>query len=298
MPDPEATPTGPIVVALDPGAACEDAEALALSLARAYGAEVILATVFPVINLHSRVHARHFERALREEAEGFLDARVERWRSRGTRVGVRAMATGSPSAARGLHALAREAGAGLVVVGPSRRHGTGRRLPGPMAMRFAHGAPCPVAVAVRSPAGPIARIGVAFVPAADGRAALLAGAELAGRCDATLRVISVAGPLPWMDVTEPRFDGVTLPELYAGHLTHELEAALAALPAGLTVETEVPAGDPVAVLGDASAELDVLVCGSRSHGAIGEVLLGATSHGLLDAARCPLLIVPRAGGMG
>jgi nucleotide-binding universal stress UspA family protein len=294
MPAPEVTAAGPIVLALDPGDPSEDAETLALALARAYGAEVILATVFPIIRFRSRLHARHYERALRDEADRFLDGRLERWRARGTGVAARTMATGSPSAARGLHTLARQAGATLVVLGPSRRHGAGHRLPGPMAMRFAHGAPCPVAVAVHSPAERLARIGVAFAPSADGRAALLAGAELAERCDASLRVISVTGPLPWMDVTEPRFDGLTLSELYAGHLAFELEAALAELPADLVVEADMPAGDPVEVLGDASAELDVLVCGSRGHGPVGEVLLGATSAGLLGAARCPLLIVPRA----
>jgi nucleotide-binding universal stress UspA family protein len=66
----------------------------------------------------------------------------------------------------------------------------------------------------------------------------------------------------------------------------------------LTVETEVPVGDVVAILGAASRDLDLLVCGSRGHGPLGEVVLGSTSHALLGAAACPLLLVPRTVGDG
>jgi nucleotide-binding universal stress UspA family protein len=96
-----------------------------------------------------------------------------------------------------------------------------------------------------------------------------------------------------MDIVEPAFEGATLPELYAGHLSYELETAVGGLPSGLTVETDVPAGDVVEALAAASAGLDLLVCGSRGHGPLGEVVLGSTSHALLAAARCPLLLVPR-----
>ena len=294
MPDPEATTVPPVLVGLDPEGPSEEAEALARTLARAYGADVVLGTVFPIINLRSRVQSRHYERLLREEAERFLAGRVDRWSAGGAGVAVRSVVTGSPSAARGLHVLARESEAGVVVVGPSRRHGAGLTFPGPMATRFAHGAPCPVAVALGGPAERLARIGVAFVPTDDGRAALTAAAALAERSDAILRVISVTGPLPWLDVVQPSFDGDALPELYAGHLAFELQSAVDGLPDGLVVETETPAGDPIEVLASASAGLDLLVCGSRGHGPLGEVVLGSRTHALLGAARCPVLVVPRA----
>ena len=119
---------------------------LAVAFARATGAGVILGAVFPIIPLRSYVHSRRYERLLREEADRLLESRADRWREAGTGIPVRTACTGSPSAARGLHALAREHGAALVVVGPSRRHGAGWTFPGPMGTRFAHGAPCPVAV--------------------------------------------------------------------------------------------------------------------------------------------------------
>ena len=57
-------------------------------------------------------------------------------------------------------------------------------------------------------------------------------------------------------------------------------------------------GDPVEALAAVSGELDLLVCGSRGHGPVGEVVLGSVSHALLGAVRCPLLVVPRAGDQG
>ena len=292
--DPVRGDPAPILLALDPEAPCEDAERLALVLARAYGAPVVLATVFPLIRLRSYLHMRRYERVLREEAERFLAGCAERWRAGSGGIPVTTACTGSPSAAKGLHELARRAGAGLVVVGPSRRTGAGQQVPGPMGARLAHGAPCPVAVATGRIPERIGRIAVAFIPSDDGRAALDAAGALASRSGAALRVISVAGPLPWMDVVQPQFDGETLPELYAGHLAHELEQAVRTLPAEVVADVELPPGDAAEVLAGATAELDVLVCGSRGHGPLGEIVLGSTSHALLQAARCPVLLVPRA----
>ena len=293
MPDSDQAPA-PILVALDPELPSDDAERLARTLAGAHGTGVVLATVFPIIDLHTRVNAHRFERLLREEADRFLAGRAERWRAETPGIAVETRTVGSPSAARGLHRLARESGAAMVVVGPSRRHGAGLTFPGPMATRFAHAAPCPVVVATGRIPERLDRIGVAFVPADDGRAALRAAAALAERCGVSLRAISVTGPLPWMDVIEPEFEGATLPELFAGHLAFELERAVDGLPDGVTVEVDTPAGNPVEILAGISAELDLLVCGSRGHGPLGEVVLGSTSHDLLGVTRCPVLLVPRA----
>jgi len=98
----------PILVALDPGSPCAATEQLALAFARATGAEVVLATVFPIIPLRSYVHSRHYERLLHEEADRLLESRAVRWRAAGTGIPVRTACTGSASAARGLHALAHE----------------------------------------------------------------------------------------------------------------------------------------------------------------------------------------------
>ena len=54
---------------------------------------------------------------------------------------------GAPSPARGLHDLAREQGADLIVVGSSRRGSLGRALLGDDARESLDGAPCAVAIA-------------------------------------------------------------------------------------------------------------------------------------------------------
>jgi nucleotide-binding universal stress UspA family protein len=283
-----------VLVALDPTGSGDEQEELGLVLARATGAGVVLATVFPVIQLRSYVHSRSYETRLRGEAERFLAERAEALRRHAPDLTIETSTTGAASAAHGLHRLARELDVSLVVLGPSRRHGRGLTVPGPMGARFAHGAPCPVAVAPADrPIRALTRVGAAFAETDDGRHALRVASSLAGRAGAALRVIAVAAPLPWMDLTEPEFDGSSLQAYYDGHVAYTLEKAVAELPATLAVESEALSGDPVEILAAASEDLDLLVCGSRGHGPVGEVVLGSVSHALLGAVRCPLLVVPR-----
>ena len=88
------------------------------------------------------------------------------------------------SVARALHTVAREAEAGMIVVGSTDRGPAGRVLPGSTAERLLHGSPCPVALAphgyTRAPVGTIA---VGFVDSSEGHTALAvahASAERAG----------------------------------------------------------------------------------------------------------------------
>ncbi len=53
------------------------------------------------------------------------------------------------------------------------------------------------------------------------------------------------------------------------------------------------AGDPTRTLLELSSEVDLLVCGSRGYGPLRGVVFGSVSRRLLDAARCPVLVVPR-----
>ena len=285
-----------VLIALDPTCSGDEAEHLGAVLAEATGAGIVLGTVFPEIHMRSYVHSRSYQTRLRQEAERFLAERAAAFRRRAPGVAVQTRTTGAASAAHGLHRLARELDASLVVLGPSRRHGLGLTIPGPMGSRFVHGAPCPVAVApVDGAIRALTGIGAAFADSDDGRHALRVAASLAGRTGAALSVIAVAAPLPWMDLTEPQFDGESLQEFYEGHVAYTLETAVGDLPASLSVDSEVVSGDPVETLAAASGELDLLVCGSRGHGPAGEVVLGSVSHALLGAVRCPLLLVPRAG---
>ena len=76
---------------------------------------------------------------------------------------------------RGLHALARERAADLIVVGCSKRALLGRVLLGDDARASLDGVPCPVAIAPRGYAAsvaPVVEIGVGYDGAADGDHAL------------------------------------------------------------------------------------------------------------------------------
>jgi nucleotide-binding universal stress UspA family protein len=72
-----------------------------------------------------------------------------------------------------------------------------------------------------------------------------------------------------------------LAEVAAGQPEEEMDARL----------LEGSAGD---VLAEQSAELDMLVTGSRGYGPRAAVLLGTTTHTLIRKAACPGLILPAA----
>ena len=52
-------------------------------------------------------------------------------------------------------------------------------------------------------------------------------------------------------------------------------------------------GDAVGELAEASAELDLLVLGSRGYGPVRRVLFGSVSRALARYAACPVVVVPR-----
>ena len=47
-----------------------------------------------------------------------------------------------------------------------------------------------------------------------------------------------------------------------------------------------------------SAHVGLLVCGSRGYGPLRSVLLGGVSRRLVDAAHCPVLVLPREAARG
>ena len=55
-------------------------------------------------------------------------------------------------------------------------------------------------------------------------------------------------------------------------------------------------GDAATELAAASAELDLLVLGSRGYGSVRSALLGSVSRALVRSAACPVVVLP-AGSM-
>ena len=54
-------------------------------------------------------------------------------------------------------------------------------------------------------------------------------------------------------------------------------------------------GPAAATLIAQSAELDLLVAGSRGYGPVRRVLVGSVSRALVREASCPIVVVPRPG---
>ena len=135
-----------------------------------------------------------------------------------------------------------------------------------------HGAPCAVAVAPRGPSLELRRLAaaphrVAGVDRPDGRAALTAASALAHASAAYLRVLAVMRPRDlYLSASPmlPPFDDETA----------RLQDAEAELRSGLAAAGEATAagqvldGESAAALASASADLDLLVCGSRGHGPV------------------------------
>jgi nucleotide-binding universal stress UspA family protein len=201
--------------------------------------------------------------------------------------------------ARGLHELADEMDADVIVVGSTHRHGLGRIVPGTTAEKLLHGSRHPVVVAPagwrESSAGPFSVIGAGFNGSPESLSAMSAASALAHLTGASLRAIaaferpSPANPI--FAVTSHGY-GEIVGDLHE-MLAARLEEAAAALPPGIDVHVEVIDGDPADVLAAESAQLDLLAVGSRGYGALRSVMPGSHTGELLWRSRCPLLVVPR-----
>ncbi|MEU4694642.1 universal stress protein [Actinoplanes sp. NPDC023714] len=286
--------TEPVIVGADAGACTQDALALAHWAARTLGTTLIVAVVHPAPSAlgSGRVDAEWIADR-RAAAERVLATARE---TLGDPPDVEYRVVASSSAAHGLHDLAEQRKAALLVVGSTASAPVSRLLPGSTADRLLAGSVCPVAVApsgMAEPPGTAGRIGVAYVDTPDGRAALESAARLARRTGSPLLLVTVVArgdaALPFMlgaDAERAFLD--TARETYEEALRKAAEAV-----PGVTVEWELRSGDVVETLAELT-EVDVLFCGSRGYGPARRVLLGGVSARLLRRARRPLVVVPRA----
>ena len=283
-----------IVAGFDNSPSGYDAVALARQLAAATDARLIVAHIYTeVLSAIDIVPppelvAQRRDEALRtvERASIALDG-FDRWEP---------VAYASEPAARGLHEVADRAGAELIVVGSTHRHGLGRVVPGATGERLLHGSACPIAIA---PAGwrgdAIETIGAGFDGSPESRAALAAAATLAYASGASLRALSIfEAPNPANPVYAVTGHGYTeiMGELREMRRA-QLEQAVAVLPFRVDADGRVIDGEAAEVLAAESERLDLLVLGSRGYGALRATLAGSVTHALTGTARCPLVLVPR-----
>lgn len=278
-----------IVVGYDDSDQAKDALALGRQLADATGAELVVAGVFLFDPLWGGADPR-----LRDADAEFAST----IRAAASAAGAHAVTVPSSSPARGLHDLAEELEADLILVGSAHHGRFGRSLAGTTGVSLLHGAPCAVGVAprgYREDAGQdIATVTAGIDGSPEAGQALRLAIALAARTGAKLKLVSAAvsppveagrsGPGRWQ----------ALLETVEQDTRERLAEARATVPADVDVEATMISGDPVdALTSAASAPGTLLVLGSRGYGPLRRVLLGSVSTHLVGSAPCPLIVVPR-----
>jgi nucleotide-binding universal stress UspA family protein len=282
-----------VVVAVIPSEGCADALAFAADLARPSAAHVLAAGVAVVPVMAER---EIFAAAQRGALERELSLMLQASPSDADPVPV---VVTSSSVSRGLHEIAEEHDAMVLVVGPSRRGPVDRTFRGDPTLAIVHGSRCPVAVAPRGyadrPAGAAWTIGVAVDGAEETEHVLEHAVALAQAHGVGLEIVHVAETLrgyampPWMDVVSGgRYVAAVQAEARA-----VLQRATETVGGRVPVRTAVLEGSPAVALPGFGDDVDVLVVGSRAHGAVGRVLLGTTAGHVLHGAGCGVVIVPQ-----
>jgi nucleotide-binding universal stress UspA family protein len=272
-----------VVVGVDGRQGGRDAIALAEQLA-APSAEVTLAHVYAGNASVYRSASTAYEAGERARARELLEKERDN-----ARIDAELRFRRSPSVGRGLHELAEQIGAGLLVIGSSRRGPLGRVLLGDDTAAALSGAPCAVAIA---PAGyahdsvVMREIGVGYNGSSESEHALKVARALAAQHDAKLSAFEV------VSVPSYALAGALAP---LGDAIEELVKSarerVSALPG---VEPHAAYGLPAEELALYSASLDLLVVGSHDYGPVGRLIHGSTSRRLARTARCPLLVLTRA----
>lgn len=286
-----------ILVGVDGSERSQDAVAFARALARASDARVLIASSFPYDDTPSRAANLEFRAAVKSQAEDTaLDMARLLEGVPDDRISTRVIARTSP--AHGLHDLAEEEHADLIVVGSSHTGRLGRVLPGSTAERLLHGSPCAVAVVplgYRDADHEIRRVGVAYDGSDEAAGAMRAAVDAARALGGRLRVVHVHTDHYAMSAPVP------LPGVYYVEMRAQLERTardtlrrtVAELPGDVHAEGVFLEGAPAVELGNATSELDLLVTGSRRYGPLRSTLLGGVTGPLLRRAQCPVVVVPR-----
>ena len=238
---------------------------------------------------HNRLHAVTPAR-LTEEQEASREL-LERERA-DAEVQAELVSRVASSPGRGLHDLAEELKADLLVVGSCSRGPIGRVLIGDDTRTSLNGAPCAVAIATRGYAAhpvPIAAIGVGYDGSPQSEIALAKARELAARDRAIVRALEVVA------IPNYAFTGFGAPAL-GDSIETILSEANERMSALQDVEGRAVyglTGEELAAFGE---EVQLLVVGSRGYGPMKRLILGSTSDYLERHARCSLLVLARSAG--
>lgn len=267
-----------ILVGVDAQTRGSDAIALARGLASA-NAAITLAHIYPPSISGANITGQGSVDAV--AASALLDSVAAE-----AEVPVRTRCADSVSVSDGLHAIAEQIDADLLVIGTTNRNRLSRSLLGNFTADALATSDCTVAIAPQGYAAhprEFHRVGVAYDGSVPSEAALSLAHDLAETLHADLSALKVVSA---HDRPVPR--------------PHRLERAVRALKAGRDqiqahegVEARVACGDPVAELGGYSNSVDLLVAGARGAGFLARLFHPSTTEALSDVVSCPLLVVTR-----
>lgn len=279
---------GRIILGFDGTAPANDALALAKLIASQSRASIVVSHVVPRPPPFD-ARTREYIKGIQHHLRSVLDPAVAALSGLATE--ARPIESSSP--ARGLHELAEEEGASLIVVGSTHRGPVGRVVLGSVGEVLLAGSPTAVAVAPKGFAADAPSsfdtIGAGFNASPEGHVALRAAAALAARSGAKLRAIAV----------EEDFAHARHAPGQAHHtssLADDLDRALAE--AGVPdAERVVLKGGVVKCLCEAAPETDMLVIGSRGYGPLHHALVGSVSAHLMRNCPVPVLVMPRGANV-
>jgi nucleotide-binding universal stress UspA family protein len=294
---PELAPTeaSRVIVGVDASDRSRDALALGQALNEP-GGQLIVVYAHAFGELSGLLNEGDEERLVRDAAESVARQAHEVLDDRTGRE-MRIVAARSPAAA--LQQLALETDAALIAVGSSERSGLGRVLAGSVAEALVAGAPVPVAVAPGGYASatrpPVGVIGCAFDGSVEARHALRYAAELAPRLGADIQIIGIHQPVSFGVSVSGTLGYRSANDALREALQTKLDRARDHLDSRAGATTLLLEGPVAATLSGQSAELDLLVAGSRGYGPVRRVFVGSVSRALVRDASCPIVVVPRPG---
>jgi nucleotide-binding universal stress UspA family protein len=281
-----------IIVGYDGDETGDDALTLATGLARTFDSELLVAHVFD--DLVTKVSEEAAAAVTTQVREVFARANARLGRG----ISARMVELPGESPARELLALAEREHADLIVVG-SRRLGPVRRITlGSVSDSVLRDAPCAVAVPPRAHSGsaqPPRRIAVGWVPSSEADAALRFAYSLAAETGATLNVVtavSVREAAPVLGTTVLVYDRFL--EDICRSAERDVQAAVEAFGGKVPLTVDAVIGDAADELVRRSAQVDLIVLGSRGYGPIRRVVIGSVSFRVLRDAECPVIVLPRA----
>ena len=178
--------------------------------------------------------------------------------------------------------------ASMLVVGGRGEGGFAGLLLGSVAHGVLGHTRCPAVVVQNPPGEPAGQI----VAGVDGSQASMAALELAFseavNRQATLRAVYIRPPRD----SGAAIYGIRPDEDEARKQLSDVVAQVAERHPSVDVLEDVAEGHPVGVLVRASADADLLIVGQRGRGGFARLRLGSVSHGVLQHARCPVMVVP------